>query len=40
MLDVYADVCENVIAMPVIKGLKTRSEKFAGAVSTYSIEKP
>src|SRR5580765_2004904 len=38
MLDVYADVTENVMAMPVIKGLKTQSEKFAGAVSTYSIE--
>ncbi len=38
MLDVYADVAENVMAMPVIKGLKTRAEKFAGAVSTYSIE--
>ncbi len=38
MLDVYADVAENVMAMPVIKGLKTRSEKFAGALQTYSIE--
>jgi prolyl-tRNA synthetase len=38
MLDVYADVAENVMAMPVIKGLKTRSEKFAGAVCTYGIE--
>lgn len=38
MLDVYADVAENVMAMPVIKGLKTRAEKFAGAVCTYSIE--
>jgi prolyl-tRNA synthetase len=38
MLDVYADVAENVMAMPVIKGLKTRSEKFAGALSSYSIE--
>ncbi len=38
MLAVYADVCENVMAMPVIKGLKTRAEKFAGAVSTYAIE--
>src|ERR1700758_1891377 len=38
MLDVYADVAENVMAMPVIKGLKTRSEKFAGALSTYAIE--
>ena len=38
MLDVYADVSENVMAVPVIKGLKTQSEKFAGAVSSYSIE--
>ena len=38
MLDVYADVAENVMAMPVIKGQKTQSEKFAGAVRTYSIE--
>jgi prolyl-tRNA synthetase len=38
MLDVYADVAENVMAVPVIKGLKTQSEKFAGAVSSYSIE--
>jgi prolyl-tRNA synthetase len=38
ILDVYADVAENVMAVPVIKGLKTQSEKFAGAVSSYSIE--
>jgi prolyl-tRNA synthetase len=38
MLDVYADVAENVMAMPVIKGLKTHSEKFAGALHSYSIE--
>ena len=38
MLDVYADVSENVMAMPVIRGLKTKSEKFAGALSSYSIE--
>src|ERR1700749_5062537 len=38
MLDVYSDVAENVMAMPVIKGKKTRAEKFAGAVSTYGIE--
>jgi len=38
MLDVYADVAENVMAMPVIKGMKTRAEKFAGAVCTYAIE--
>src|SRR5215470_7184890 len=38
MLDVYADVAENVMAMPVVKGLKTRAEKFAGALRSYSIE--
>ena len=38
MLSVYADVAENVMAMPVIKGQKTSAEKFAGAVRTYAIE--
>jgi prolyl-tRNA synthetase len=38
MLDVYAEVSEQIMAMPVIKGIKTRSEKFAGALSSYSIE--
>jgi prolyl-tRNA synthetase len=38
MLDVYADVAENVMAMPVIRGQKTSAEKFAGAVRTYAIE--
>src|SRR5579862_5596091 len=38
MLAVYADVAENVMAMPVIQGLKTKSEKFAGALCTYGIE--
>ena len=38
MLDIYADVTENLLAIPVIKGIKTESEKFAGAVSTYTIE--
>src|SRR5665213_4297024 len=38
MLDVYAEVAEDVMAMPVIKGVKTRAEKFAGAVRSYSIE--
>ena len=38
MLDVYADVAENIMAMPVIKGVKTRAEKFAGALRSYSIE--
>src|SRR5947207_1596598 len=38
MLDVYADFAENVLAIPVIKGPKTDSEKFPGAVTTYCIE--
>ncbi len=38
MLDVYADFAENWMAMPVIRGEKTASERFPGAVSTYSIE--
>lgn len=38
MLDVYADFAENYLAMPVIKGVKTANERFAGAVDTYCIE--
>jgi prolyl-tRNA synthetase len=38
MLDVYADFAENWMAMPVIKGVKTESERFAGAEDTYCIE--
>ena len=38
MLDVYAEFAENVLAMPVVKGAKTDSEKFPGAVVTYCIE--
>ena len=38
MLDVYAEVADDVMAMPVIKGVKTQSEKFAGALRSYSIE--
>lgn len=38
MLNVYADFCENVLAMPVVKGRKTEKEKFAGAEATYTIE--
>src|SRR5580704_12413026 len=38
ILDIYADVAENVMAMPVIKGVKTRAEKFAGALKSYSME--
>ncbi|WP_428938537.1 proline--tRNA ligase [Fontivita pretiosa] len=38
MLDVYADFAEQTLAIPVIKGTKTESEKFPGAVTTYCIE--
>ncbi len=38
MLDVYADFCEEFLAIPVIKGRKTDKEKFAGAESTYTVE--
>ncbi len=38
ILDLYAEVCESLLAMPVMKGRKTESEKFAGALRTYSIE--
>lgn len=38
MLNVYADFAENFMAVPVIKGVKTESERFAGAVETYCIE--
>ena len=38
ILDLYAEVCESVLAMPVMKGRKSESEKFAGALRTYSIE--
>ncbi|HEX4793961.1 MAG TPA: proline--tRNA ligase [Humisphaera sp.] len=38
MLDIYAEFVENVLALPVVKGAKTDSEKFPGAVITYCIE--
>lgn len=38
MLNVYADFCEQQLAMPVVKGRKTESDKFAGAEATYAIE--
>jgi prolyl-tRNA synthetase len=38
MLEVYADFAENVLAIPVIKGVKTENERFAGAEETYCIE--
>lgn len=37
-LNCYADFCENVLAIPVVKGKKTDKEKFAGAEATYTIE--
>lgn len=38
MLNIYADFCEHELAIPVVKGPKTESDKFAGAVATYAIE--
>ena len=38
MLNIYADFCEDVLAMPVTRGQKTEKEKFNGAESTYTIE--
>lgn len=38
MLDVYADFAENWLAVPVVKGRKTETERFAGALDTYCIE--
>jgi prolyl-tRNA synthetase len=38
MMNVYADFAENFMAIPVIKGVKTANERFAGAVETYCIE--
>lgn len=38
MLNVYADFCEQILAIPMIKGKKTDKEKFAGAEATYTIE--
>ena len=38
MLEVYADVIENLLAIPVLKGRKTPTEQFAGADSTYTVE--
>jgi prolyl-tRNA synthetase len=38
MLEVYAALCEDVLAMPVIRGRKTDKEKFSGAEATYTIE--
>ncbi len=38
MLNVYADFAENYMAVPVIKGVKSANERFAGAIDTYTIE--
>jgi prolyl-tRNA synthetase len=38
MMNVYADFAQNFMAIPVVKGVKTESERFAGAVETYCIE--
>ena len=38
MQEVYADFAEDFMAMPVVKGVKTESERFAGALDTYTIE--
>ena len=38
MLDVYADIIENLLAIPVLKGQKTPKEQFAGAEATYTVE--
>lgn len=38
MLDVYADFAENILGVPVVKGVKTPNERFAGALDTYCIE--
>lgn len=37
-IDLYQELCEDVLAMPVIKGIKTDKEKFAGAERTYTVE--
>lgn len=38
MLEVYADFAENILAVPVVQGVKTPNERFAGALDTYCIE--
>ena len=38
MLNIYADLVENLLAIPVLKGRKTKKEQFAGAEATYTIE--
>jgi prolyl-tRNA synthetase len=36
--DVYADTIENILAIPVLRGRKSESERFPGAVETYTLE--
>ena len=38
VLDIYTDVLENLLSIPVVRGLKTNKEKFAGALETYTVE--
>ena len=38
MLKVYADFVENFMAIPVVQGVKSETERFAGALDTYTIE--
>jgi prolyl-tRNA synthetase len=38
IINIYSEFAENYMAMPVIKGLKTENERFAGAIDTYTIE--
>lgn len=38
MLHVYADFAEEVMAVPVVRGVKSATERFAGALDTYTIE--
>lgn len=38
MMDVYAALCRDVLAVPVVRGVKSPSERFAGAVDTYTVE--
>ncbi len=38
MLDLYAEFFQNALAIPVLRGMKSESEKFAGAVNTYTVE--
>ena len=38
ILDIYKEIAENILAIPVLKGIKSEAERFAGAVDTYCIE--